>query len=495
MKPTNEQQAIIDAARSPASLMVNALAGTGKTTTLTMLAQALPKEPTLALAFNKKIKEELEKRFPPHFTVMTLNGLGHRAWSFTINKKQMLLDDKKVSKLTTEALKNFPESKGAWAQIRSAVVHAMGLGLVPSKFEHAKGFIADTPDNWSQINDEYDLGLSAGELKLARAVLIESIEAGFKGHISFDDQIYLPTIFNGSFPRFPVVMVDEAQDLSPLNHAMLRKVSAGRLIVVGDPRQAIYAFRGADTASMAKIRALKTDWIELPLNTTFRCPQLVVERQWDHAPDYVAAPSNPKGVVKDWQGTPWNWDNLPYDDVAILCRNNAPLLTMAFKLLRNNIGVTMLGRDIGRGLTRLIKTIEPDQSAPTKAFVGRLAAWKEAEFSKAQANDDSTKMESVMDKFECIMAVVQNNTLATVADVQKALEALFASDSGLVTLATGHKSKGLEWSTVIHLDPWRIPSKFAKTPSELEQENNLRYVLETRTKHTLILANAKDFEP
>ena len=86
MQPTLEQQHIIDAARSPASLMVNALAGTGKTTTLTMLAAALPKEPSLALAFNKKIKEELEKRFPPHFTVMTMNGLGHRAWSFTINK-------------------------------------------------------------------------------------------------------------------------------------------------------------------------------------------------------------------------------------------------------------------------------------------------------------------------------------------------------------------------------------------------------------------------
>ena len=60
MKPTLEQQHIIDAAKSPASLMVNALAGTGKTTTLTMLAAALPKEPSLALAFNKKIKEELD---------------------------------------------------------------------------------------------------------------------------------------------------------------------------------------------------------------------------------------------------------------------------------------------------------------------------------------------------------------------------------------------------------------------------------------------------
>ena len=494
MTPTTEQQAIIDAAKSPASLMVNALAGTGKTTTLTMLAKALPKEPTLALAFNKKIKEELEKRFPSHFTVMTMNGLGHRAWSFTINKKQMLLNDKKVTKLTTDALRSFPDSKSAWAQIRSAVVYAMAKGLVPSRFEHAKSFLPDTPDSWAEINDEYDLGLTPGELKLARQILISSIEEGFKGHISFDDQIYLPTVFNGAFPRFPIVMVDEAQDLSPLNHAMLRKVAAGRLIVVGDPRQAIYAFRGADSASMSNIKTLKQDWIELPLNTTFRCPSNVVARQWDHAPQYVAAPSNPKGEILDLQGQKWNWDKIPSDNVAVLCRNNAPLLTMAFRLIRTGIGVNMLGRDIGRGLGRIIKQIEPNDSTPTMDFVQKLTHWYENQFAIAKANDDSTKMESLTDKYECILAVVQNNDLPNVAAIQRALENIFASDSGLVTLATGHKSEGLEWHTVIHLDPWRIPSKFAKKPSEIEQEANLRYVIETRTQHTLILANATDFE-
>ena len=168
---------------------------------------------------------------------------------------------------------------------------------------------------------------------------------------------------------------------------------------------------------------------------------------------------------------------------------------MAFKLVRAGIGVNMLGRDIGRGLGRLIKQIEPSDTAPTKEFVAKLTAWKNSQFAIAEANDDATKMESIVDKYECIMAVVQNNDLPTVSHVSKALDAIFTSDAGLVTLATGHKAKGLEWHNVIHLDPWRIPSKFAKKPAEIEQENNLRYVLETRTKHTLILANAKDFAP
>ena len=65
---------------------------------------------------------------------------------------------------------------------------------------------------------------------------------------------------------------------------------------------------------------------------------------------------------------------------------------------------------------------------------------------------------------------------------------------------TGHKSKGGEWDVVYHLDPFRIPSKWARTAadlgddSQLEQERNLRYVIETRAKQELYLVNLEDME-
>jgi superfamily I DNA/RNA helicase len=102
-------------------------------------------------------------------------------------------------------------------------------------------------------------------------------------------------------------------------------------------------------------------------------------------------------------------------------------------------------------------------------------------------------VDSVTDKYECVLAVIENKSPKTVRELISELDNLFAKDSGLITLATGHKAKGLEWGTVIHLDPWRIPSKWAKKPDEITQEHNLQYVLETRTKHTLILANLGDF--
>lgn len=503
LAPTPEQEAIIAAAKTSASLMINALAGTGKTTTLTMLAKALPVGPVLALAFNKKIKEELAKRFPLHFTVMTMNGLGHRAWADTIGKKQMLIDERKLGRLTSAALRRFPDSKDSWNDIRQLVVYAMQRGLAPSQFSHAKGLVADTPQTWAEIAAQHDLLLTPGERQLARSILCASIEEGMNGVISYDDQIYLPVVFEGQFQPFPIVMVDEAQDLSPLNHQMLRKCAAKRLIVVGDPRQAIYAFRGADSSSMASIKALRDDWIELSLNTTFRCPQIVVERQKAHAPSYTAAPVNLQGEIKDWEGKSWSWKDVQAlsggHSIAILCRNNAPLVSMAFALVRQGIGVNMLGRELGKGLASLAKKIATRETQHIDEFLPLLTAWQNRETQLALANEDESRAESVNDKAECITAVVEAKRSAlllegfTVKALIGELTSMFAKTSGTIILASGHKSKGLEWDTVVHLDPWRVPSKWAKSSSAKQQENNLKYVIETRTKNRLILANFDDF--
>ena len=65
--PTPEQQAIIDAACGTSdNILVNALAGAAKTTTLEMICKALPVQPILSLAFNKRIAQEMEKRLPGH---------------------------------------------------------------------------------------------------------------------------------------------------------------------------------------------------------------------------------------------------------------------------------------------------------------------------------------------------------------------------------------------------------------------------------------------
>lgn len=503
--PTAEQEAIRRAyLDSPLSIMVNAYAGTGKTSTLELLSKEIS-IPALALAFNVLIKKELESRFPNNFTVKTFNGLGHGAWGSAIGKR-CEVDDRKVGKLVTEIAKaeGLTLSTEAWNGVRALVDSARMSGLVPSIFPQ-KGLVHDTPETWQELNS--GLFPECEYPDLARAVLCQSIKLAMQGKIDYDDQIYMSCLFGGSFPRFPLILVDEAQDLSPLNHLMVKKCAGptGRLIVVGDRKQAIYAFRGADSTSMDSLKALRPEWIELPLTTTFRCAKSIVARQQEHAPGYNAFHTSPEGEVLHWwkeEDPAWDWGDVKevalQGHIAVLCRNNAPLLSLAFKLIRAGVGCHMRGREIGKGLVALSKKILKDDTLPREECLTLVDDWMARETHLAQANNKDAKVAAVTDRGECLLAVLEHPSVETAGQLRRALETLFAKDTG-VTLSTIHKSKGLEWETVLVLDPWRIPSKFAQREASLgntariEQEYNLRYVAETRAKRTLIFVNKDDF--
>ena len=211
----------------------------------------------------------------------------------------------------------------------------------------------------------------------------------------------------------------------------------------------------------------------------------MVERQKGHAKGFVAAPSAIRGNVLEWQ-EPWT---LPQGELTVICRNNAPLFSLAMRLLRKRVPVAMIGRDIGKNLIRLASKILPDAGNLLRA----LDLWEAEECQK-----NPKRAESISDKAESLRAIAEDCT--TKKEVLSALNEIFSSSSARVTLTSGHRAKGLEWNTVLHLDPWRIPSKYAKQKAHdgdkeaLRQEMNLKYVIETRTKQTLILANLDQFD-
>jgi DNA helicase-2/ATP-dependent DNA helicase PcrA len=180
---------------------------------------------------------------------------------------------------------------------------------------------------------------------------------------------------------------------------------------------------------------------------------------------------------------------------TVLCRNNAPLVALAFRCIRERVGVNLLGRDIGRALGTIIKAISPngDLSLPLDIFIQKLTEWQMIELTKARAKDDEAKAEAVNDRAESLFAIIEGNPTARCAqDILNATAALFDKQTGMVTLSTIHKAKGLEWDRVYFLDSWRLPSKFALAakqagnPEPLRQEDNLAYVAVTRAKHELI---------
>lgn len=267
-------------------------------------------------------------------------------------------------------------------------------------------------------------------------------------------------------------MVDEAQDLSLINHRMLDRLVASRVIAVGDPWQSIYGFRGAVHAGMSQLQA-RYACRELPLTVTFRCPRLVVERARARVPAFQAAPSAPEGQVLTLDE--WTEADIP-DGAAVICRNNAPLFKIALRLIKKGRGVKLLGSDIGPGLIRVLRKLGPESMVQHQVHQA-IERWED------EASRGARSPGSVHDRADClrVFADAGPNLAAAVAYAS----GLFAQD-GPIQLMSIHKAKGLEWDTVWHLDPWRIPSKWAREGEEMEQELNCGYVCLTRAKQTYV---------
>jgi len=256
--------------------------------------------------------------------------------------------------------------------------------------------------------------------------------------------------------------------------------------VVGDDRQAIYGFTGADAAALDNLISSLRATV-LPLTVTWRCPKAVVRLAQSIVPDIMAAPEAPEGLVEYLTELPATI--LPTD--AILCRNTAPLIEIAYLLIRAGTPCKVEGRAIGDGLKQLanrwkVKSID--------ALLNRLDAYQEREVQKAMAKDQEQKAEQVIDKCETIRVICRaciSKGQTTVRDVVAFIDGLFSDDvKGVTTLATYHRSKGREWQRVMLVRHNELcPSRAAKQQWQLDQEQNLAYVAFTRAQHTLAFIN------
>lgn len=471
MTPTDEQQDILDADKaSNANLMLNALAGTGKSATLKMLDTAHTKsESRLYLVFAKRnqleaVADQQAGLFHPLTSIKTFNGLGHGIWAKGI-AHPIALDKSKSRTLWREMVDRFSRSDAsdAWkcySVVMDGIEKAKALGYVPSDVKRVEPLItrSELHNAMDETPDEY-------AAELIDQLLRESIRRAYLGLIDFNDQIYMPALFSGPFPKFPRIYVDEYQDQSPVNHALLRRLVQGRLIGVGDPNQNIYGFRGAKSGGM--VSAVNTySMTELPLSVSFRCPsEIVLAARW-RVPHFQW--SQEGGNVTDCTDK-FEAANI-VDDAAIICRNNAPLLRMAFRLISIGRSVHVVGSELGPRLIAVMKKLGPD-SLSRKDLVDEIEHWRT---EKLSANSKSAN-----DLADCMRVFADHG--ATLSSAVAYAEHLFAQQ-GTIRLLTGHKSKGLEFASVYWLDPGLCDSR--------EQDRNLAYVITTRSQNSLTMLDS-----
>lgn len=273
--PSPQQAAFFSALdTTSASIMLEAVAGSGKTTTIVQAQQRIsPQSSVLFLAFNKSIATELEQRVPPHVTVKTFHAFGNAAISRSFPKRPRI-DGNKSRNILKQSLS--PRDFSTYAAFVTRLVgYAKSTGLLPDD--------AETAAPWFELINHFQLSPDSDEcdeptaIRFARRLLRDSLSD--KTTVDFDDMLYVPFAQNLSFDKYQFVFVDEAQDTNSVQRDLLARMFnpsiGGRLIAVGDTHQAIYGFRGADSNALSAL-VDQFNMVRMPLSVSYRCSQAVV---------------------------------------------------------------------------------------------------------------------------------------------------------------------------------------------------------------------------
>lgn len=460
--------------------IIEAVAGSGKTTTIVEAINRVPShQSAIFLAFNKSIAEELKSR---GVNAKTFHSLCCSAAMRAVNANGISGD--KLNRLMRQ---HFSEDDNF--KYCSFVTRLVGLG----KQVGMGCLVRETPDSWYDIIDHHDLELDKEDANVTRAIEIASELLDLSNNsnmIDFDDMLYLPVLLGLSLPKFYFIFVDEAQDTNAIQRAILRKIMGpkSRLVAVGDPAQAIYGFRGADSNSLNRIQK-EFNCKRFPLSVSYRCSTNIVEhaRNWvDHIQPADGAPA---GEV---QHLNYTWEVGCFDpEDLVVCRTTRPLIALAFKMLRARIPVTVMGREIGTGLVKLIRKFRTNDIDELEK---KIELWERRETEKAVAKMDESKAAAIEDKAQCLL-MLAGEIGEEGGDVQSlinTIEQLFTPTRNSTTLATIHKAKGLEADTVYWLNSSQCPSKWARQRWQKVQEHNLCYVATTRAKSKLVLIEMGD---
>ncbi|PHR58746.1 MAG: hypothetical protein COA47_10085 [Robiginitomaculum sp.] len=462
---------------NPRNLLVQAVAGSGKSTTLFHLVRILKERGKLGravlLAFNKDIATELKKKGLP---AATFHSLGLAAIYQYCRRGKLIeptIEQYKCADIFDHMDIQEDHKRLYKANVLKLVSLSKNANIDPTT-DSAVDQIEDLAFRHDVDSEHHEYQDVIAAMYTSNVLMKSNNDIAL---IDFDDMLYMPVNRMMSFATYKWCFVDESQDTNLLQREFLRLLRAQHYVFVGDRSQAIYGFRGADSEAMDLIKD-EFDCAELPLSVCYRCPTVVLDMARPYCPSIEARENAPVGVFKDL-GQDYGLDEFVASDV-VLCRNIRPLITLALRMYAEGLKAHLLGRDIGKGI---IKLVDKMKAHSTENLEDNLLAFYTKLSLKTKESEQGV-LESLLDKIECIQAVIASLEVNTIENLRKKIDSLFSQKGG-VTLSTIHKSKGGQWPRVFLLDENLLPSPYAKQGWQIQQENNLRYVSYTRAEKEL----------
>jgi len=483
-----QQDALDFFLQSEENMLLEATAGSGKSFLLMLLLHNSDKNKKSALlSFNADIARSNASKAPENVRCSTISALGRNNVLKTYPHLKNKVDKFKLHKILDAYYDKLIEQSGEervkpYKSARNAIINLVDL-LKANLFTASEDNIAKLKEKHSL---EWDSSLKQDWVyDTVKWLHYSSIQD--KSMIDFSDMIDMCLNDNEvNCEKFDLLLVDEAQDLSPSFIEFVQRSikQTGRIIVVGDRYQSIYAFRAADSKAMDNLKNSLEAKV-LPLSMTYRNSKAVVENINQRFPHikHEALSNAPEGKV-DWIKNS-TFTKIVKEGDMVLCRNNAPLVKPALMLLAEGIKAVIKGKEIGVDLERLIEKVIKSFHAEEDiaSLLAGLEIYEREETAKLIKLKYVASADTLSDKVEAIVAMTYG--LKTIDQLLDRIATIFSETQQGVTFSSIHKAKGLEAENVFILKPELMPSKRAITDEDIQQEENCEFVALSRPKLNL----------
>ena len=482
-------------------LIVEAVAGSGKTSTLIKCLDFIPNDKNvLVVAFNKDIVKELERKTKTfsNVNVKTMHSLGLSMCNRNIKEISPIPDVFKYDAYIRNNLKNLSSINIFSLNSNERYRYTNNI----KKFvDFGRCYLAQSLKEMTFIEERYGVNTIADEKEIALKVLewgknaLETLDYG--------DMVWLPTILNlkplGLL--YDYIFVDECQDMNKAERELIFKCfkMGTRMFSFGDRSQAIYGFSAADIESFNELKN-RPNTTSLPLSISYRCSKNIVDFAKKIVPYLEGNNDGREGLIKE---------NVKLDEIKdgdmIICRNNAPLIQIYNEFLKLGKKCFIRGKDLGNNLKNIVKNTKQTKLSLNCLTDGVFPRLYNDLFTQRDiliqrcGIDERDAMESqqIQNMLDIINALATLSYGINTADelIQKIDEIFPKKDTkNGIALSTIHKAKGLEANNVYIACKSLMPSKSAKQKWEITQEYNLMYVAYTRAKNILGFIDEKDFE-